>query len=190
MRVVAALTGALLLVSGTLAPAVAEIQRWSVIRDRSSIALSVRALGLTHTGGFGTWTSSDIRFDPQAPESAEATIEVRAASLTMRQPAMTRRAVGPDFLDVEHYPSIRFRLRSVEARGARYTARADVTLKGRTRPVSFPVEIARSGEVDRMTGGFVLDRVAYGVGSGGGLDGLIARDVRVDVSLLLRQVGS
>lgn len=193
MRLAAVLTGALLLLCGMVGPAGAAAEHWSVIRDQSSITMSVRALGMRHAGQFADWTSSDIRFDPAAPDSAGATIDVRAASLNMRERGLTQRAVGPDFLDTEHYPTIRFRLRAVDrddsgARGTRLIARADATIKGRTRSVSFPLEVTRSGGVDRMTGGFVLDRIAYGVGNGGGLDSLIGRQVRVDVALTLRRI--
>lgn len=189
MKIATILTGSLLLLCGVAGDAGAEVERWSVIRDQSSIAMSVRALGTNHAGQFANWTSTDIRFDPDAPETAQATIDVRAASLTMRERGLTQRALGPDFLDAERYPSIRFRLRAVDRddRSGRMTARADATIKGRTRPVSFPVEVTRAGGVDRMTGGFALDRVAYGVGTGGGLNGLIGRDVQVDVSLVLRR---
>lgn len=190
MNRLALLGGVLLMLSGVAQPAGAEVDRWSVIPERSSITLSVRAVGVTQTGRFSTWTA-DIRFDPAEPRTARVAIDVRAASLTMRQPAVTRRTVGPAFLDAERYPSIRFRLRSLEpVSPGRYTARADVTVKDRSRPVVFPVTLDLTGGFARMSGGFVLDRAAYGIGSEGGWNGLIGRDVRVDVSLATRQVAS
>ncbi|CAN5264662.1 hypothetical protein BH09PSE1_BH09PSE1_02920 [soil metagenome] len=190
MKLAAALTGVVLLLCGVVGSAGAEVGRWSVVRDQSSITMSVRAAGLTQTGRFSTW-SGDIRFDPETPRTAQVAIEVQAASLTMRQQTMTQRATGPGFLDAAHFPSIRFRLRSLEpVLAGRYMARADVTVKERTRPVEFPVDLSLSNGVARMTGGFVLDRAAYGIGSGGGLNSLIGRDVRVEVALATRQVGS
>ena len=188
MRLGAVLTGVLLLICSTVGAAQSEAQRWSVLRDQSSITLSVRAVGMTQTGRFSSWTSSDISFNPDAPERAQATIDVQAASLSMQQAALTRHALGPAFLDAEHHPLIRFRLISVhQERDDRFTARADVSIKGETRPVSFPVDLIRTGGIERMTGGFTVDRRAYGVGTGG-WDGWIGRDVRVDVSLAMRQV--
>lgn len=190
MKLCAVLAGVLLLSCGTAGPGRAEDQRWSVLRDRSSITLSVRAVGVTQTGRFSDWTSSDIRFDPEEPERADATIDVHAGSLTMQQASLTRHALGPAFLDAENHPLIRFRLVSVRPeRDGRFIASADISIKGRTRSMSFPVDRVRAGGVDRMTGGFTIDRRAYGVGTGG-WDGWIGRDVRVDVSLVMRQVGS
>lgn len=190
MRRLAVLAGVLVMNLGLAPPASADVSRWSVISERSSITMSVRAVGVTQTGLFSTWTS-DIRFDPAEPRTAQVAIEVRAASLRMRQAAVTRRAVGPAFLDAERYPSIRFRLRSLEPLASgRYTARADVTVKDRSHPVIFPVSLDLNEGVARMSGGFVLDRAAYGIGGEGGVDGLIGREVRVDVSLATRQAAS
>ena len=187
MRWIAALCGAGLLAVGVAGPAGADADRWTVIGDSSAITLSVRALGVTQTGRFGRW-SGDIRFDPEAPQDAEVAITVRAASLTMRQAAVTQRAVGPGFLDAERYPTIRFRLRDLEPTAAgRYTARADVTVRERTHPVTFPVTLSVDGGMARMRGGFVLDRADYGIGTRGAMNALVARQVRVDVALATRR---
>lgn len=190
MKRLAVLAGVLLMNLGLAPPASADVSRWSVIPERSSITMSVRAVGVIQTGRFSTWTS-DIRFDPAEPRTAQVAIEVRAASLRMRQAAVTRRAVGPAFLDAERYPSIRFRLRSLEPLASgRYTARADVTVKDRSHPVVFPVSLDLNEGVARMNGGFVLDRAAYGIGGESGVNGLIGREVRVDVALATRQAAS
>jgi len=187
MRIIAALFAAGALALGLSGPAGAGAERWAVIGDGSTITLSVRAFGVTQTGRFGRW-SGDIRFDPDAPRDAEVSITVRAASLTMRQAAVTRRAVGPAFLDAERYPTIRFRLRDLEPTApGRYTAQADVTVRDRTHPVSFPVTLSVEGETARMQGGFVLDRAAYGIGTQGAMNALVARQVRVDVALATRR---
>ena len=186
MKLGAILAGVLLLCCGVVGAGRAETQRWSVLRDESNITLSVRAVGVTQTGRFSRWASSEIAFDPLAPERAQATIDVQAASLTMQQAALTRHALGPSFLDAENHPLIRFRLVSVRPdREGRFIARADISIRGQTRPVSFPVNWTPSGGTERMTGGFTIDRRAFGVGTGG-WDGWIGRDVRVDVSLALR----
>jgi polyisoprenoid-binding protein YceI len=172
------------------AAAGAETGRWSVIPERSSITMRVRALGVVQTGRFDRWTG-DIRFDPEEPRTARVTIDVRTASLTMRQAAVTRNAVGPGFLDAANYPSIRFQLRTLEpVSPGRFTASADVTVKDRTRPVTFPVALEITDGIARMSGGFVLDRAAYGIGTEGAMNGLIGRDVRIEVAMATRRVAS
>lgn len=184
-RAVGGLAGLLVLLT-VAEPGVAEVRRWSVDPSNSAITMRIRAAGLTQTGRFDDW-SGDIRFDPMMPESARVAIEVRAASIRMRETALTNRAVGPDFLDAARFPAIRFRLTSLQpVAPGRFTARAQVTVKGRTREVVFPADLRVTGNTAQMTGGFALDRAAYDIGTQGPWNALIGRQVRVDVALAVK----
>ena len=164
----------------------ADIQPWAVVPSESSIAMRVGSPLGQRSGRFERWTG-DIRFDPQAPEQAEVSIAVEAASLRMDDRALTRTAVGPSFLDTARHPRIVFQLRSLEPTGTqRFQARADITMKGVTRPVTFPTTLRSDGRTAQMTGGFSLDRAAFGIGTRGPWNGLIGRQVRVDVVLATR----
>jgi polyisoprenoid-binding protein YceI len=178
--------GVLVALMALAGPGTAEVRRWSVDPSQSAITMRIRAAGLTQTGRFEDW-SGDIRFDPTTPESARVAIEVRAASLRMHQTALTTRAAGPEFLDVVRYPAIRFRLTSLQpVSPGRFTARAQVTVKGRTREVVFPAALRVTGDAAQMTGGFALDRAAYDIGTQGPWNALIGRQVRVDVALAVK----
>lgn len=156
---------------------------WTVDRDASRIELSVRAFGGSHSGRFGDWRG-DIAFDPGAPDRTRATVVVQSASLAMSPAALSRRATGPAFLDAARFPLIRFDLRSLEPLGGdRYTARAEVTMKGVTRPVAFPVDLRVSGDQAHLTGAFALDRADFGIGTTGPWNRLVGRQVTVRVAL-------
>src|SRR5690606_30264131 len=79
-----------------------DVAHWAVVRESSSITMSVRAFGATRAGRFGDW-SGDIRFDPERPEQARVVITVQAASLRLDQARMTRLATGPALLDATAY---------------------------------------------------------------------------------------
>ena len=167
-------------------PVLAQVSRWVAVPAQSSITMRVGSpLGLRR-GRFERW-NADVRFDPEAPETARVAVTVEAASLRMDNAALTRPAIGPGLLDTERFPDIRFRLTSLRRLdGERFTAEADVTLKGVIRSVSFPVTLRSDGRTAQMTGGFSLDRAAFGIGTQGTWNRLIGRQVRVDVSLATR----
>lgn len=166
-----------------LALTAAAPEPWAIDRGASSIEMSVQALGGASTGRFGDWRG-DIAFDPAAPERTSATVVVQAASLTLSSSGLTRRALGPGFLDAAMHPVIRFELRSLEPLGDdRYTARADVTVKGRTNPVAFPVDLRVTGDRAHLSGAFNLDRADYGIGTSGPWNSLVGRQVMVRVAL-------
>ena len=180
----AVLAGLLALVlGGAAAPPTA----WVVIREASTIELTVRALGGSHRGLFDDWRG-DIVFDPAAPERTRATVLVQAASLRMRSSALTRRARSSSLLDTARHPVVRFELGSLRPLGGgRYTARAEVTIKGRTRPVTFPVDLRVTGDRAHLAGAFTLDRTEFGIGTTGAWNRILGREVTVRVSLQARR---
>lgn len=162
---------------------------WTVVRGESTLALEVRAFGSAQRGRFEDWRG-DLTFDPARPADTRADVTVQTASLRMATGAATRQALTRDFLDAERYPTVRLQLRSLEpAGGVRHTARADVTIRGRTRPVSFPVDVRVEGGQARMTGAIVIERADFGIGTSGPWNGLIARQVTVRVALTARREG-
>lgn len=172
-----------------LGGAAARPPAWAVVRDASTLSLEVRAFGSTQRGRFEDWRG-DIAFDPARPQATRADVVVQTASLRMGSGTTTRQALGRDFLDAARHPTVRMQLRALEpAGGSRYTARADVTIKGQTRAVTFPVDLRSDGDRAQLTGGLSIDRTAFGIGTNGPLNGLIARQVTVRVSLTARREG-
>lgn len=159
---------------------------WTFERDASRIEMSVQAFGGARTGRFEDWRGSLV-LDPADPEAARASVIVQAASLRMSPSVATGRAVGPGFLDAARYPMIRFELKSLQPLGGdRYTANADITMKGRTRPVTFPLDLRINGDRAHLAGALTLDRADFGIGTSGPWNGLVGRQVTVRVALQAR----
>lgn len=159
---------------------------WVFDREGSRIEMSVQALGRWRTGRFEDWRGSAV-LDPAHPENARATVTVQTASLKMSPAVATRRAIGPDFLDAARHPTIRFDLKSLEPLGAdRFTARAEITMKGRTREVTFPLDLRFSGQRAHLAGALTLDRADFGIGTSGPWNRLVGRQVTVRVALQAR----
>ena len=184
MRRRAALLGAI----AALGLAAAAPTPWVVEREASSIDMTVRAFGGSYRGRFETWRG-DIAFDPAAPRQTRATVVVQSGSLRMTPAAVTGRAVGPGFLDAARHPVIQFELQSLDPVGGdRYFARAGVTMKGRTRPVTFPVDLRVTGDRAHLTGAFTLDRTEFGIGTTGAWNRMVGREVTVRVALQARRL--
>lgn len=160
---------------------------WTAAPRDSTIDLEVQAFGGVRTGRFEVWRG-DIVFDPTVPAQTRATVIVQAASLKMRPAVATRRATGPEFLDAVRYPTIRFELRSLEPEGDdRFTAHADITMKGRTRAVRFPVDLRVEPTRVQMAGTFALDRSDFDIGTSGLMNRMVGRQVMIRIGLQMRQ---
>ncbi|MGV9009665.1 YceI family protein [Brevundimonas sp.] len=98
-------------------------------------------------------------------------------------PPRAKAARSVSHFKLRHYLA----LRSLEPLGAdRYTARADVTIKGVTRPLAFPVDLRLTDGRAHLTGAFVVDRTQFGIGTTGPWNRLVDRRVTVRVQLQAR----
>ena len=91
-------------------------------------------------GQFGNVTGS-VDFDPSnlAASRIEATIDT--TGLTTGQPPRDAHIKGADFFDVEKYPTITFRSKSIAADGKdSYKAIGDLTFRGVTHEVVLRIE--------------------------------------------------
>ena len=121
-------------------------------------ALTFRAFGLgilpiegkfTRFQGFLALQASD-------PAYCTVTLQAEAASLAMPNQAMTDDALGPDLLDVQHFPDVQF-----EGACARGRLEGTLTLHGITKPIS--LELTPSPGVFRAT--TLIPRAEWGMGA-------------------------
>jgi polyisoprenoid-binding protein YceI len=75
------------------------------------------------------------------PERSRVEAIIRADSIDTGDPERDRHLRSPEFLDVEHYPDIRFRSASVRPGDTdHWKLTGDLTIRGVTRPVTLLVE--------------------------------------------------
>jgi polyisoprenoid-binding protein YceI len=176
-----------LLGGASLLTLTASQARWTFDRAASSIELTVSAFGQMRRGRFSEW-NGDIVFDPASLGQTQATVVVQSASLRLSPSTGSGYATGPSFLDAARHPTIRFRLLSVQPMGGdRYDARAEVTIKGRTNTVTFPVDLRATGERAHLTGAFSVNRADYGIGTSAPWNRLVGRQVTVRFALQARR---
>ncbi|KAA9338196.1 YceI family protein [Hymenobacter busanensis] len=125
------------------------------------------AAQLTWTGHaeVGTWApTGTLQLRQARLEIADNAVRGGFVEFDMRTLAHTNDDLqthlrGADFFDVARFPTATFRVREV----ANGTARGQLTLKGITLPLAFPVEVVRTPAGLRISGTATVDRTAYGV---------------------------
>lgn len=99
--------------------------------------LHIRAygLGLLPLDGRFTRFSGLLTYDPENRGSCHVALAAEVASLTMANTALQNEIVGPDFMDAQHYPMLRFEgaCRSPGIAGL-------LAMHGVTRPFALDVE--------------------------------------------------
>lgn len=149
-----------------LVAAPASAATWVVDKGASALGFRASASGAAFNGRFQRWDAA-ISFDPKnlAASSVTATIDVGSAGTGNAD----RDELLPtaDWFAAAKYPKATFVSRKfVDKGGGAYEAHGELTIKGVKRPVVLPFKLAITGDVAKMTGSLVLDRTAFGVGTG------------------------
>ncbi|MSU88125.1 hypothetical protein GE300_00670 [Rhodobacteraceae bacterium 2CG4] len=153
-----------------LPPAAAPGATWEIVPGATRVEVDVHWLGRVVTLRFDRLWGS-IAFDRQRPDRARARITVDARRVSTGLAVVDAFVRGPDYLNVETYPTIGFRLdRLVRTSQSTADVLGQLTLFGITRPISLQAQVFRYGPTpgapDRFDAGFDLtgavDRRAFG----------------------------
>ena len=109
-------------------------------------------------------------------------VEIDTASLFSDDPKLTAHLKSPDFFDVKNNPKAKFAsTKSREDRQGLHTITGDLTLNGKTKSISFPVEVSSAGGAMKIESEFKIDKRDFGMTYGGGkIDDEVAIKVVVD----------
>lgn len=112
----------------------------------TQVTASVSHLGFSQPGGRLRVKSGWFRFDPDDWSSAQVEAVIDAASLDFGDAAWNDKLRSREFLDVAHYPSMRFVSERVEKTGEKTgVAHGKLTLLGVTRPLDLAITFNRIG---------------------------------------------
>jgi polyisoprenoid-binding protein YceI len=164
---------------------------WSLDPHHTSVAFSAKHLGVaTVRGRFGQVLADLELDDPNDPTTGSGTVTVQAASITTGSEQRDGHLKSADFLDVEKYPEIVFKLKSVAPSGDQYNVTGDLTIKGVTKEITLDYE--HSGSVvdpygNTKVGGTLtgtINRTDWGLSwnvplGGGGL--LVGEKVKLEI---------
>jgi polyisoprenoid-binding protein YceI len=106
----------------------------------TSAHFSVRHMMISNVKGEFTKVSGTVTFDPDNLQASSMEAVIDATSIRTRDDQRDAHLKSADFLDVEHYPEIRFRSTRIEREGSEYTIHGDLTIRGVTKDVALKVE--------------------------------------------------
>jgi polyisoprenoid-binding protein YceI len=114
----------------------AEPARWNLDPEHSTIEFRVAHMVVSKTTGrFADYTGfADMDAEAGTVTAIEATI--KAGSVSTNHEKRDAHLRNADFLDVEHYPTMIYRLKSYKKTAESFTAIGDFTLRGVTKEVT------------------------------------------------------
>ena len=90
--------------------------------------------------------SGTFTLDPEHAADGKVEVKIDAASIDTRDDKRDQHVRGPDFLDAKQYPDVTFTSKKVQRDGDNWTIDGDLTMRGKTKPVTLKAQKTGEGE--------------------------------------------
>ena len=114
----------------------AELARWNVDPDHSTIEFRVSHMVVSKTAGRFTAYQGFIDMDPDAGTVKAIEATIKTASVNTNHEKRDAHLRNPDFFDVEKHPTMTYRLKSYKKTPEGYEAVGELTLRGVTKDIT------------------------------------------------------
>src|SRR5262245_13915008 len=156
------------------------------------IGFKVKHYGLSDVHGFFRDFKGTVNYNAEDISKSSVEFTAQATSVDTGVAARDNHLRKPEFFEVDKYPEITFKSTKVEKKGKVLMITGDFTMKGVTKSLTFPFQIAGWLPPDEHSGGKMgiaaettINRRDYGVSCGTNLPSGIAM-VADDVKIVLQ----
>lgn len=148
-------------------PAVAAEKKYALTGENTRVTFTGFKKAGKHDGGFKKLTGT-ATLDGD-PTSLKLEAEIDTDSLYSDNEKLTAHLKNPDFFGVKDNPTATFKSTKVEKSEKGYTITGDLTLLGKTKPVTMPATVeAKDGELV-LSSEFKINRFDWGMTFGKGM---------------------
>lgn len=155
---------------------VAETGIYNFDKAHSFIGFKVKHMGLVEVPGFFRDFTGEVKFDAKNVSKSSVSFKAMTTSVDTGVAGRDKHLRTADFFDVEKFPEMTFNSTKVEKKGKGWVVTGDLTMRGVTKPVSIPFEIAgwlpateRSALKMGIAGETTINRRDFGVNYGNDL---------------------
>ena len=187
IRTLPALTALVGAFAGAGAPfALAQPRPAQLQAAGSEIAFTTRQMGVPVEGRFAKF-GAQVALDPRQPESGSVRMTIDTASARFGSAELDAEVPKPTWLHAAGFPQASFQSSRIQASGpGRFDVAGKLAIKGITRDIVVPVQLAAAGAGHVASGSFTIKRLDFKVGEGEWADtSLLANDVVVRFKLVL-----
>lgn len=173
-----------------LARTVTAAETYKIDPAHSSLAFSVRHLGINNVKGHFDEFAGRIVTDPGGIKEAHCTIQVQSINTGVKMRDDHLRSA--DFFDAGKHPVITFKTKSVEKQGDQFVLVADFTIRGVPKEVRMPVTLSgpikdQEGQARiGLEGKLVIHRKEFGINFNAALEtgaALVGEEVSIEVNI-------
>jgi polyisoprenoid-binding protein YceI len=162
-------------------------------KAHSFIGFKVKHMGLVEVPGFFRDFTGTIIYDAKDPSKSSVEFAAKATSVDTGVGGRDNHLRSPDFFEVEKFPELTFKSTKVEKKGRGWVVTGDFTLKGVTKSISLPFNVAGFLPADQRSGGKMgvtaettINRRDYGVNYGSNMPNgtaVLSDDVKISLQV-------
>jgi len=135
---------------------------WVLDSRNSSVRLKTKSMGLISVNGVFREVSGSGTVSPDG--TATGTLSVAAASIDTRNAKRDTHLRSADFFDSDNHPDITFTADDIQPSGHGVTVAGALTIRGRTRPLSFDAATSVPGDGEVWLDAVVrVNRADFGI---------------------------
>ncbi len=157
-------------------------------KAHTAIGFKIKHNNLIYLPGHFRDFSGSINYDSADPSKSTVEFTAKITSIDTGVDGRDNHLRSKDFFEVEKFPDLTFKSTKVEMKGNQWMVTGDFTMKGVTKSITFPFNIAginpageRSGARMGVTAATKLNRRDYGINYG--VPAVIADEVDVDLQI-------
>ncbi|MBI5672000.1 MAG: polyisoprenoid-binding protein [Nitrospirae bacterium] len=117
----------------------AETARWAIDPDHSLIEFRVAHMVVSKTSGRFTDYRGFVEMDADAKTFTMIEATIKAESINTNHEKRDTHLRNVDFLDINQFPTLTYKMKSYQKQGDTYTVVGDLTLRGITKTVTLNV---------------------------------------------------
>ena len=121
---------------GVAATATAEMAKWNLDKDHTTLGFEVVHMVVSKTQGKFTEYSGTVEMDAEKEEFKTFEAFIQTASVTTDHQKRDDHLRSADFFDAETFPTMTYKMKSFTKSGDQYTAIGDFTLLGVTKELT------------------------------------------------------
>lgn len=121
---------------GVAVTATAEMTKWNLDKDHTSLGFEVVHMVVSKTKGKFTEYSGTVEMDPEKQEFKTIEAVIQTASVTTDHQKRDDHLRSADFFDAKTFPTMTYKMKSYTKSGDQYTAIGDFTLLGVTKELT------------------------------------------------------
>jgi len=166
-----------------LLTAAIAVAQYKPVDPGSALRFTVKNFGFDVQGSF-TGLKGSINFDPQNLANAGFDVTIDAGTINTDNSTRDQHLKGEDYFDVKNYPVIRLLSGKVVAgKNGVYVLTGALTIKGKSKEISFPFTVNPSNDGLVFKGSFKINRKDFGVGG----TSTIANELEVTLNVIAKK---